>query len=175
MAQSRDRGLCRHVGVSNFSARKIEGLLTLPLAPPDVNQIELHPYLQQQSLVDFCAGHEIAVTAYSPLGSRDRNPALKPPDEPSLLDDTIIGRIASRLGATPAQVLLAWALERGTAVIPKSVSPGRLAENLAAGQLELGDQDLLAIKGLDRHRRYVSGTFWELPEGPYTVAALWDE
>ena len=78
-------------------------------------------------------------------------------------------------GATPAQVLLSWALLRGTSVIPKSVSPKRLAENLAAAELELTTDDMERIAGLDRHRRYIDGTFWTLEGGPYTVEEFWGE
>jgi len=70
-------------------------------------------------------------------------------------------------------VVLRWALQRGTAVIPKSVSPARLAENLAAGEGELAPEDMEAIAGLDRSHRFIDGSFWVKPGGPYTLESLW--
>lgn len=168
-------GLARHVGVSNFSARKLRDLVAGARRPPVMNQVELHPYLQQEDLLETCRGLGVQVTAYSPLGSRDRPEGMKESGEPVLLEDPTVREIAARHDATPAQVVLAWALARDTAAIPKSVNPKRLAENLAAADLTLGDEDLRAIGALDRHRRYVDGTFWEMEGGPYTAASLWDE
>jgi len=170
-----EAGLCKHIGVSNFSVKKVGALLDGVRRPPEVNQVELHPYLQQPDLVGFCRERGVHVTGYSPLGSPDRPDELKASDEPVLLDDPVIARIAERRDATPAQVLLAWALERGTAVIPKSVNRTRQAENLEAAELKLHDGDVSEIDALDRGRRYVSGDIWT-PEGsPYTLANLWDE
>lgn len=170
-----DAGLARHVGVSNFSAVKLEALLDGARIAPAVNQVELHPYLQQVELVERCRARGVVMTAYSPLGSSDRSASMKQAGEPVLLEDAVIGSIAKRLDATPAQVLIAWALRRGTSVIPKSVNPARLQQNLEAETLELGDADMQAIAALDRGRRYVTGGFWVLPGGPYTLANLWDE
>ncbi len=168
-------GLCRHAGVSNCSVKKLQGLLDASLPKPEVNQVELHPYLQQPALVTFCRDQGIHLTAYSPLGSPDRPAHLKADQEPVLLDDPTIARIASGHGATPAQVLIAWAIARDTSVIPKSVHRERMQQNLAAADIALSPDDLSAIAELDRHRRYVDGTFWELEGGPYSVKELWDE
>ena len=168
-----DAGLTRHIGVSNFSVSKIEALLPGTRIKPAANQIELHPYLQQQALVDYCVDKGIVVTAYSPLGSLDRPETMKGKDEPVLLQDPELQEIAASRGITPAQVLLAWAVARGTSVIPKSTNRGRLAENLAAAEIELSDEDLARIARLDRARRYVDGSFWAVPGGPHTVESLW--
>ena len=168
-----EAGFTRHIGVSNFSVSKIDALLPQAKIQPAVNQVELHPYLQQQALVDYCADKGIVVTAYSPLGSMDRPETMKGKDEPVLLQDPVIQEIAGKRGMTPAQVLLAWAVARGTSVIPKSTNRGRLAENLAAAELELTAEDLERIAQLDRHRRYVDGSFWAVPGGPHTVESLW--
>lgn len=170
-----DEGICRHIGVSNFSVAKLDGLTGSARMKPEMNQIELHPYLQQPSMMDYCRTKGILLTAYSPLGSVDRPSALKAEDEPVLLEDAVIGRIAERRGATPAQVLIAWALHRNTAVIPKSVHPERMRENLAAADLSLTSEDLQEIADLDRHRRYVDGSFWTMGGSPYTLENLWDE
>ena len=100
---------------------------------------------------------------------------FKAEDEPVLLEDPVIKTIAERHQATPAQVLISWALHRDTAVIPKSVNPERLGQNLAAADLRLSDDDLNEIADLDRHRRYVDGAFWAQEGSPYTLATLWDE
>lgn len=170
-----DEGLCRHIGVSNFSVVKLGALLSHARIRPAVLQVELHPYLQQDELLAFCRDERIAVTAYSPLGSADRPEGLKAADEPVLLEEPLLAELAARHGATPAQVALAWALARGTAAIPKSVHPGRLRENLAAAELTLAPEELRRIAGLERARRYVSGSFWVKEGGPYTLADLWDE
>lgn len=175
MEAAAEKGLCRHIGVSNFSAAKLKALLKGARHRPEMNQVELHPYLQQPALLDFCQKNQVHVTAYSPLGTPGRPAGLKAPDEPVLLEDPAVAAIAGRHGATPAQVLIRWAVQRGTAVIPKSVRPARLKENLAAAGLSLTDGDMREIAGLDRHRRYIGGEFWALPGAPYTVAALWDE
>ena len=167
-------GLCRHIGVSNFSIAKLSALAETARVAPEMNQVELHPYLQQTGLVAWCHEHGVALTAYSPLGSGDRTADLKAADEPNLFADPCVCAIAERHEATPAQVLLAWALARDTAVIPKSVNPARLAQNLAATELGLTLQDLDELAALDRARRFVDGTFWVLDGGPYTLANLWD-
>ena len=169
-------GRCRHIGVSNFSIPKLRTLLEKSeRVKPEVNQVELHPYLQQRELVSFCKSNGILVTAYSPLGSKDRPALLKQPDEPILLEDPVVTGVAAARNATPAQVLIAWGLQRGTAVIPKSVSEKRIEENLAGAGLVLHPEDVEAIDALDKHRRYVDGSVFSLNGGPYTTRNIWDE
>lgn len=175
MEETVDLGLCRHIGVSNFSAKKIAGILEGCRIRPEVDQVERHPYLQQRALVDSCRANGMLVTGYSPLGSRDRPERLLVEGEPVLLEDPVVIDVARGARATPAQVLIAWAIAHETAVIPKTVRPGRLAENLAGSRLELDSEALARLNGLDRHRRYISGAFWAKPGSPYTVAGLWDE
>lgn len=170
-----DEGLCRHIGVSNFSASKLKALVDGARLKPEMNQIELHPYLQQPAMLDFRDENGVHLTAYSPLGSGDRPSELKGKDEPVLLEDPAISSIAQRHGISPAQVLIAWAIGRGTAVIPKSINPERMRQNLAAAGIDLDPGDMQEIARLDRKRRYVDGTFWTMPGSPYTLADLWDE
>ncbi|MDC0834283.1 aldo/keto reductase [Geitlerinema sp. CS-897] len=170
-----ERGSCRHIGVCNFSVTKLKSLLEQATLKLEMNQIELHPYLQQPEMLAFCNENNIHLTAYSPLGSPDRPAGLKGEDEPILLEDPTIAAIAERRNATPAQVLISWAIHRGTAVIPKSVNPARIAQNLAAVEVSLTPEDMQDIARLDRHRRYVSGDFWVLPGNSYTLENLWDE
>ncbi|MBM5799421.1 MAG: aldo/keto reductase [Cyanobacteria bacterium K_DeepCast_35m_m2_023] len=164
-----DAGLVRHIGLSNCSGAKITALLPHCRIQPAMNQIERHPWLQQNDLLAFCRQHDIAVTAYSPLGSA----AAGGPGP--LLSEPALAAIAERHGSSPAQVLLAWGLACDTAVIPKSVQRERLAANLQAAQLQLSASELQQIAALDRQHRFVDGSFWELPAGPYTRANLWDE
>jgi len=169
-----DRKRCRHIGVSNFSIVKLKSLIDGSRIKPEMNQVELHPYLQQNGMLDFCRNNGVHLTAYSPLGSPDRPAGLKEAGEPVLLQDPTISAIAQRHGITPAQVLISWAIQRGTAVIPKSVHPERLRENLAAATTALDLSEMNEIGRLDRNRRYVSGSFWTMPGSPYTLANLWD-
>ena len=168
-------GLTRHIGVSNFSSHKLQELLTSAHQRPEVNQVERHPLLQQPQLLADCAAAGVHITAYSPLGSGDRPAALKGSDEPVLLENPVIGAIAAEHGCSPAQVLIAWQLQGGLSTIPKSVSPERLRQNLAAAELQLTAADLERIAGLDQHRRLVDGSFWLLEGGPWTLQRLWDE
>lgn len=170
-----DKGLCRHIGVSNFSITKLAGLIDTSRLKPEMNQIELHPYLQQSAMLDYCRRNGIHLTAYSPLGSGDRPAALKTEEEPILLQDPVIAKIARHHGITAAQVLLSWAINRGTAVIPKSVDPKRIEQNLKTQYVFLTQADMQTINELDRSRRYVTGAFWTGGGSPYTLANLWDQ
>jgi len=174
MEAVRDVGLTRHIGVSNFSSRKLNDLLAHCRIRPEVNQVERHPLLQQPVLLADCTAAGVHITAYSPLGSGDRPAALKGGDEPVLLDNPVIGAIAAEHGCSAAQVLIAWQLQGGISTIPKSVSPARLRENLAAAELQLTPSDLERIASLDQHLRLVDGSFWLLEGGPWTLQDLWD-
>nr|WP_216902322.1 aldo/keto reductase [Synechococcus sp. CCY 9618] len=168
-----EQGLCRHIGVSNFGRATLESLLAQARIRPATNQVELHPYLQQNELLAFCQALGIPLTGYAPLGSAGRPAFIRPAGEPVLLEDPTINAIAQQRGITPAQVLLRWALQRGTAVIPKSVSPGRLCENLMAAEGDLAAEDMEAIAGLERGHRYIDGSIWVKEGGPYTLENLW--
>ncbi len=174
MTAALELGLTRHIGVSNYNLERVRTHARFA-CPAEVNQVELHPYLQQRSLVEGARERGVLSTAYAPLGSMDRPETMKGEDEPPLLEDTVVRAIAAELGASPAQVLIAWALQRGTAVIPKSVHPGRMAENLAAANLSLTDVQMKRLATLDRPFRYVTGTFWERAGGPYPASELWGE
>lgn len=160
LVEAKKRGMVKHVGVSNFSIPKLKDLLGKTNEPPEMDQVELHPYLQQEDLVNFCKDNSIHLTGYSPLGSGDRSSSLKAENEPSLLEDKVINEIADKHDASPAQVLIKWHLSRGTAVIPKSTNPKRIKENLESANLELTQEDLSKIAGLDRHYRFVNGEFF---------------
>jgi alcohol dehydrogenase (NADP+) len=167
-------GLTRHIGVSNFSAKKIAALSAACTIKPEVNQVELHPLLQQPELVAYCASQSIIITAYSPLGSGDRPAFAKAADAPVLLDDPVIRAIAEAHGCTPAQVLIAWHVNRGISTVPKSVTPARLRENFAAADIKLSAADLDQIAALNRDYRLISGRFWVVEGGPWTLESIWD-
>jgi len=167
-----ESGLVKHIGVSNCSIKKIEELSSAKIKP-EVNQIELHPYLQQDEMLSYCNVNNIYLTAYSPLGSLDRPDVMKAANEPSLIENPVVGKIAQAHGCSAAQVLLSWAIERGTSVIPKSTNPGRLAENLDAVNLKLDRQEMSELAKLERGFRYVNGDFWAMEGSPYTLTELW--
>lgn len=168
-------GLSRHIGVSNFSVKKLKALLNYCEIRPEVNQIEMQPFFQQNSMLEFCNSENIILTAYSPLGSTDRPAVFKAPDEPSLLENPSILKIAESNGISSAQVLIRWAIQRGTSVIPKSVNPGRMKQNLDAASINLSDADMQKIAALEMSARLIVGGFWALPGSGYTLETLWDE
>ncbi len=170
-----DRGLTRHIGTSNFSVTKLQNLLDNCRIRPAVNQVEMHPLLSQPKLKKFCDANSVLMTAYSPLGSGDRSTMMKAADEPLLMELDVIVDVAAGRGISPAQVLLAWAVNRGTSVIPKSVDPGRMEQNLAAVDIELSSDEMARINSLDRHYRYVKGGFFAGRNSPYTIGGIWDE
>ena len=170
-----DAGLTRHIGVSNFSSTKLRDLLAHGRIRPEVNQVERHPLLQQPELVGFCKSEGIHLTAYSPLGSLDRPAFTKAADAPVLLENPVITAIAADHGCTPAQVLIAWQLQGGISTIPKSVTPARLQENLAAAAIQLSQADCDRIAALDQHLRLLDGSFWVMEGGPWSLPMLWDE
>ncbi len=175
MIPLRDAGLTRQIGVSNFSPAKLERVSEATGVAPAVNQVEMHPYLAQHELLAAASAMGTVLTAYSPLGTPDSGEMFGRTDPFKLLDDEVVAGVGATHDASPAQVLIAWALQRGTAVIPKSTNEGRIRENLAAAELELTTDDMTALAALDRGFRYIDGGFW-CPEGsPHTTASLWDE
>jgi alcohol dehydrogenase (NADP+) len=171
----KEMGLTHHIGVSNFSTKKISEIAQATGILPEINQLELHPFLQQSEMLDFCQSSGIHLTGYCPLGSADR-PANRIVDgEPKLFENRSIRELALAKGCSLAQIMLAWAVNRGTSVIPKSVNPQRLAENLAAADIEFTPQEMEIMRGLDLHYRYIKGNFWCLEGSDYTLQNLWDE
>lgn len=169
------KGLTKHTGVSNFSVKKIKQITADTGVCPEVLQLELHPFLQQKSILNFANENNIILTGYCPLGSADRPATRIVAGEPKLFDNQTILTIASEIGCSPAQVMLAWAVCRGTSVIPKSVNPQRLADNLTAADIDLSPSQMEAMSALDQHYRFIKGDFWCLEGSDYTIANLWDE
>jgi alcohol dehydrogenase (NADP+) len=167
MIKAKEQGMVKHIGVSNFSIEKLEELMNDTDHAPEMNQVELHPYLQQDKLLEFCSRNGINVTGYSPLGSGDRSDEMKADDEPSLLENPVINKIAKKHGASAGQILIKWSEQRGTAVIPKSTNEGRIKENLQSAGFQLDEDDLKQIADLDDHFRYVTGKFFEMEGNSY--------
>ncbi|MCC5939533.1 MAG: aldo/keto reductase [Lunatimonas sp.] len=176
MVNQKISGRARHIGVSNFNIAKLTEILDSSDVRPEMNQIESHPYLRQDELVSFCKERGILLTAYSPLGSADRPKARRREDDPVLLEDQAVAEIARNHGVSPAQVLIAYALHRGMAVIPKSVNQARITQNFAAQEVILDAEELRQLNSLSVQFRFVDGTFFtEVPGSPYAQSDLWEQ
>jgi 2,5-diketo-D-gluconate reductase A len=134
-------GRARSIGVSNFHISHLERIIEQSGVAPSVNQIELHPQLQQAELREFHRRHSILTEAWSPLG------------QGAALDEPVILEIARELDRTPAQVVLRWHIELGNVVIPKSVTPARIEENFDIFDFELGPERVRRISDLDAGER----------------------
>ncbi len=156
-------GFVRAIGVANFTPPMILDLLASAEIPPAVNQVEMHPYLQQSRLMDFCRSRGIVMTAYSPLGSPG-NVRARGTGEPILIDDPVLRSIATHHHKTPVQILIRWAIERGTTVIPKSVTPERIRSNAEVFDFTLSADDMAKIAALEKKHRYVDpAQWWKIP------------
>ncbi len=153
------QGLVKSIGVANFSCALLHDLLTCAKVKPVNNQIEVHPYLTQSALIKYCQDRDIIVTAYSPLG-RQGVPTVK---APRLFSDPIILEMAAKYVKTPAQILINWALQRKTAVIPKSVTPERIKENFQVFDFDLSQEDVKRIESLNQNIRTISPDSWGIP------------
>lgn len=167
-------GKIKHLGVSNFSISKLDALLNTARIKPEVNQIEMHPFLAQNDMVEFCRKNNVQVTGYAPLGTGDRNTEDRTVKIPSLLNNSLIKLIAKDHYATTAQILIAWGLQRGTSVIPKSANPDRIKTNFEAQKIELKPEEMEQINELDFEYRYITGEDWTIPGSPHTLQNLWD-
>ena len=174
MQLMKEIGLTRHIGVSNFNQNKLNELASLPGQQPEMNQVEMHPFLPQADLVNYCKSRAILMTAYSPLGSPDSR-SEKHADDPKLLTNDKIKKIADQHGASVGQVLIAWSIARDIAVIPKSTNRGRIEENFKAAELQLSESDLQELANMGVKHRFVDGSFFTGDSSPYTLHDLWDD
>ena len=134
----KQEGRVGSIGVSNFMPDHLERIIGETGVVPAINQIELHPRFQQTRLVEAHAKHGIVTESWSPLGRG------------SLLDDPVIAGVAKKHGKTPAQAIIRWHLERGFVVIPKSVTPSRIRQNIDVFDFRLDEDDLKAMAALDK-------------------------
>ncbi|MFI6024618.1 aldo/keto reductase [Amycolatopsis magusensis] len=135
-------GRIRAIGVSNFQPSHLDELARTSSVVPAVNQVEVHPYLQQAEVREYDEKHGIVTEAWSPLAKGG-----------DLLADPVVRELAEKHGRTPAQVVLRWHVQLGNVVIPKSVTPSRIRENAALFDFELADEDVAALASLDRGER----------------------
>jgi len=138
MEASRERGYARSIGVSNFSAQELEQVIAIASTPPAVNQVQFSPFEYRRGLLKACERRNVAVEAYSPLGTGRH------------LSDPTVARVAGRVGRTPAQVLLRWCLQRDTMVLPKSTHQDRIEQNAQIFDFALSDDDLATLDALDQ-------------------------
>ena len=143
MEKLHQQGKIRAIGVSNFHKSHLEKLEETARIQPYVNQIESHPYLNNQGLIDYCRARGIAVEVWSPLGGTNG----------TLLADETIGSLAKKYGRTPAQIVLRWGIQRDVVVIPKYVHKERIASNLDVFDFALTDADMEQLGCLDRGQR----------------------
>ena len=138
MQRAHARGYARSIGVSNFSIGELDELLAVAETAPTINQVLFNPFAYRRGLLEGCEERDVVIEAYSPLGTGRH------------LRDEAVGRIAERLGRTPAQVLVRWCLERDLVVLPKSTHRERIEENAAVFDFTLSGEDMAALDALDR-------------------------
>ncbi len=138
MEQAREQGRVRSIGISNFSTKELDEVLGAATTKPVVNQVQFSPFEYRRALLESCEQHGVVLEAYSPLGTGRH------------LDDRTIVEIAERHGRTPAQILIRWAIQRGTVVIPKSTHRERIEENARVFDFELSAEDMSELDRLDR-------------------------
>jgi diketogulonate reductase-like aldo/keto reductase len=137
MERARQHGFARSIGVSNFSVSELHQVMASAHIPPVVNQVQFSPFEYRHGLLEACRHRDVALEAYSPLGTGRH------------LNDPAVTEIARRHDRTPAQVLIRWCLQRDAVVIPKSTHRERIIENAQVFDFSLADEDLLALDGLD--------------------------
>lgn len=142
LLELRDSGRVRAVGVSNFLPAHLERLVAETGELPSINQVELHPYLQQHELVAYHATHGVRTQAWSPIARGG-----------VLLSDPVVTHIAARHGVSPAQAVLRWHVQQGYIVIPRSVTPARIRENIDLWHFRLDDEEMAQMAALDRGER----------------------
>lgn len=161
------------IGVSNFSIENLEHILTNAKIYPVVNQIEMHPLNQQRKMMEYADAHDIILTAYSPLGTKDSLSFEDGANPPILLENELLKEIGEKHDASPAQVMLAWANRRETVAIPKSVHEKRLKQNLESSEIKLTPWDLREISHLNENYRFSDGSPFTAGGSPYTKEYIW--
>ena len=167
LAELRNRGVVKFIGVSNFSQQHIEEISSAKLPLPEANQIELHPWSQKTSLLEFMNSNSIVPIAYSSLLPLPSWRANAPPDvmgnpsnagkNPGMFDsdDTDVqffGQLAEKYNVTTAQILLKWAIQRGFAILPRSTNSVRMEENFKLDHFDLNENEMARMNDMDRGR-----------------------
>ena len=172
LARVKADGFAKNIGVSNFTEAQISDVIALGLGTPAVNQVELHPYLQQPALTAFCRKHNITMMAYSPLGSSDSYSGTSFPADVgcTLLSNPVVRQIADVHSVSPAQILIRWSVQSGFVCIPKSSKPERIAQNYDVLDWSLTDAEMDQLLALDRNFRYGIGYqpgHYDCPNAPW--------
>ncbi|XP_077869364.1 aldo-keto reductase family 1 member B1-like [Saccoglossus kowalevskii] len=154
--------LVKSIGVSNFNHKQLDRILDIAKYTPVINQIEIHPYNASCNMIEWCKSREIAITSYSSFGGcqTDRQGAKE--DDPNPLECPVVKTIAEKYGKTPAQVLLRFSIDRGCSVIPKSVNPKRMKENIEIFDFKLTSDDIKSVESFDRGWRQAEVSLWSL-------------
>ncbi|XP_030960525.1 deoxymugineic acid synthase 1-like [Quercus lobata] len=169
MEECQRLGLTKSIGVSNFSCKKLENLLSFATMPPSVNQVEMNPVWQQKKLTEFCKANGIIVTAFSPLGAKGSSWGTN-----DVVDNEVLKEIAKTHGKTVAQVCLRWVYEHGAAPIAKSYNKERLKENLQIFDWELSEDEYYKIGQIKQHRMMLKEELVSA-HGPYkSIEEMWD-
>ncbi len=150
----KESGLVKHIGVCNYSSGLLHDLMNYCKIKPEVLQIESHPYLTQEKLIKLAQNYDLEVTAFSPLGSISYEELGGAKEEESLIRNETIMSIAKELDITPAQLILSWALNRGTSLVVKSIDESRMKENLDVMNIKLEKATLDEISQLNINKRY---------------------
>ncbi|KAH6621488.1 aldo-keto reductase [Chaetomium sp. MPI-SDFR-AT-0129] len=164
-----DSGKARAIGLSNFNVLKTKRILEVARIIPAVNQVELHPFFPQRELFEYSAKHGILLMAHQPLGGRPVGVVRAHPDEPFPTDDPTVVEVAQKCNISPAQVCLAWAIQRGIPVVPKSVQEVHMTQNLQVRKLPEDSFD--AIESISTRR----GLIRFLNPGPHLGFDIFDE
>ena len=154
MEDLKESGLVKHIGVCNYNSALLHDLMAYAKQKPEVLQVEAHPYLSQERLIKLAQNYGMTVTAFSPLGALSYVSLDMAAENESVLETDAVKTAAARLGKTPAQVVLRWGVQRGTAIIPKTARKERLKENLALFDFELSAEEMQAISALNSNRRF---------------------
>lgn len=149
-----ERGLVKEIGVCNYNSGLLHDLMAYASIKPAMLQIESHPFLTQEKLIKTAKNYGIAVTCFSPLGALSYMELEMADQNESVLNENAVKVAAKRLNRTPAQVVLRWGLQRGTAVIPKTSKKERLIENQSLFDFELSNQEMSDISNLNVDRRF---------------------
>lgn len=149
-----EQGLVKRIGVCNYTSGLLHDLFAYARIRPMVLQIESHPRLTQEALLRLARQYGLAVTAFSPLGAASYVELDMAGDSDSVLTEPAVTEAAARLDRSPAQIVLRWALQRGTAIIPKTSRRERLRENLALFDFSLNEEEMAGISALNRNRRF---------------------
>lgn len=156
MEQQVKKGSVKALGVSNFNAEQLQRLYENSEIKPEVLQVEMHAYLQQKELREACKMLNVAVTAYSPLGSPGADHHFNSKykysleDFPDILGHPVVKEIAQKYNKTPGQILLRHLVQQGAIVIPKSGNPERIKQNISLFDFELSNEDLEKLDALDK-------------------------